>query len=133
MAKENFRYLCQICDAEFNSDVKTNECYWCKSKIGLILSDYTNPDLIYEPYLIMDMSPKTVGTYAEKNKKVSKDKILEDKIKEQERKDILTEEKFGVKPLKKSGKRPFWRNDDKPLDLSKIKNVKKYIQTGDSN
>jgi putative FmdB family regulatory protein len=29
-----------------------------------------------------------------------------------------------------SGKRPWWRNTDKPLDLKKIKNVKKYIEEG---
>lgn len=28
------------------------------------------------------------------------------------------------------GKRPWWRDTDKPLDIKKIKNVKKYIEEG---
>lgn len=131
MAKENFRYNCLKCECEFDCPAETNKCYWCNSIDSIELVDYTDPNVIYEPDLILDLTPKTLGSYAEKNsRRVSKDKILEESLKKEQKKADLIEEKFGTRPIKKTKKKPFWRTDDKPLDLGKIKDVNKYIRTG---
>ena len=39
----------------------------------------------------------------------------------------------GRRKAREEGKKCWWRKDGKPLDLSKIKNTEKYIQTGETD
>ena len=70
----------------------------------------------------LDMTPTTIGQQAERNEKRGGEKYeawVEQKKQEQKAKEEAT---------------PWWREKgEKPLDTSKIKDVNKYILTGDKD
>jgi hypothetical protein len=83
---------------------------------------------------VLDASPKTLGAHAERNTA---------KLGEEGRKRVSEKSKPGKRlmPLapggtwddtpKESRKKPWWRKSDKPINLNKIKDTKKYIETGE--
>ena len=92
---------------------------------------------IYEAPIVIDRVIRTVGQQAEYNaRKMGKEKVAEktEQLKRgyNRRKGNLP---AGAKRVETPTENPFWRegNGGKPLDLKKIKNVKKYIMSGDKN
>jgi putative FmdB family regulatory protein len=69
----------------------------------------------------------TIGQQGERNaKKAGKTKIEE--MTAQRDQDRRKAQKLVGKD---AGKKPWWRESEKPLDLKKIKDVKKYIERGE--
>lgn len=92
------------------------KCPACRRK--KLVRDYSRPCEL----VIQDGTPKTVGQAAERNQKAW-GKELSD-IKAQK---IIGEKEFA----RRTAPPPFWRkNSKKPLDLSKVKDATRYIQTG---
>lgn len=58
----------------------------------------------------------TVGAIADKNRKEMGEEQYQKKLEE-------------LKP--KRGEKPWWRDEDKPLDTKKLKDTNKYIMTGE--
>lgn len=69
----------------------------------------------------VEQEATTVGQLGERNaRKMGK-----------ERHDKKCDELLGpTKVAQRDAPRPWWRDDDKPLDLSKVKNTERYIKTG---
>ncbi len=76
-------------------------------------------------FIIQDLTPKTLGQQAERNAKVEG----------KEQQQIRSEKLLGPKGLaKKNAKTPWWRKEgSKPLDVTKIKDKKKFILTGEKD
>lgn len=85
--------------------------------------DFSKPRLASEVVLI-DGPPTTVGKQAELNaKKMGKEQVQQ-----------KAEEILGPKGMaKRNAPIPFWRKSDKPLDLTTVKDTRKYIETGDKS
>lgn len=129
-----YEYACENCDNNFEvvqsiHDNPLLKCDKCKKKklyrvIGL-------------PYIMNHTEPKTLAQLAERNEKHRFGKYeLEEKRRtaKTQTKDVLSQNlpKGAGPPIKREAFTPWWRpGTDKPVDLKKIKNVKKYVETGE--
>jgi len=86
--------------------------------------------------------PKTFGQAAEQNaKRLGKERMQMMEEAEKERVSRFTGKlPPGAKPITATGETPPWRDGsfgnkplEKPLDLGRVKDVKKYIETGETN
>lgn len=111
----NYRYGCENCSHEFEiyqtlDEPKKKKCPECKK--------YKLERLIGNVTLLVKPAVKTIGHQASRNR---------DKFSTCERQEL------GVEKTKEV---PWWRkglkDPTKPLNVNKIKNVKKYIETGDT-
>lgn len=124
----NYHYICKNCEYEFEVFQSIHEnpkkrCEKCKK--------HKLERIIYAA-MVIDKTPKTIGSWAEaENKKLGAEQV------ELKKKKLMEESKVPYtgpgKPLKKEKIKPWWRTSDKPLDLKTVKNVEKYIITGDKN
>lgn len=123
-----YDYICSNCGHRFETkqgikDGPLTNCPACAT-----------PNLeraITTPLMIIDTTPKTLGTLAERNKKnigsYELDKLgREHKTK---KKQTLKLSK-GMSRSTTNKERPFWRDSDKPLNLNKIEDVGGYIENG---
>jgi putative FmdB family regulatory protein len=127
-------YQCNSCQFSFNTEQSITEPYFttcphCKQET---LEKLFTPCV---PFVIIKGEPTTLGQLAEaNNKKFGKEQVSlkqeEDRRKRTRKSNIpLT---YGAKPLDRSKpERPWYRPDsDTVLNLKKIKNVERYIETG---
>lgn len=121
-----YDYRCNACGHEFElyqsfADKVKRTCPECKKKslerlIGCGIAAFCQQE------------PTTLGQQGERNAKAA------GKAKMEEAAEKRAEDKKKAQQLlgKDKGKTPWWREKDgKPLDLKKVKNVKKYIETGE--
>lgn len=109
--------VCPDCDHryELEQSIKYDLPYTCPACDGKNLTqDYGRKSLT-----INDGVPRTIAQQAEQNAKALGTEKMEE---------MRTESK---KLLGRDKPRPWWRDEDKPVDLSKIKDVNKWIATGD--
>lgn len=91
------------------------KCPKCRKK--KLVRDYSRPwDTVY-----MDRTIRTVGQQAEHNEKKLGQELHDKKCRE-----ILGAEEYE----RRKAPPPFWRKSKKPLNLNKIKDINRYIQTG---
>lgn len=117
-----YQYQCQNCNHDFDTvqsihDEALTKCPKCKRK--------KLQRVIHSPYIINHTGEvKTIYHQAERNtKKLGKYEL---QAKEQE-----ANKNYHNMPKTQT---PWWREGTKkPIDLKKIKNTKKYIETGDKN
>ena len=76
-------------------------------------------------FVLQDLTPKTAGQDAERNKKRWGKELTQ----------IKAEQILGPKEMeRRASPTPWWREDgSKPLDLTKVKDVQKYVHTGDKS
>lgn len=127
-----YEYACPACNIAFDafhqmSDEPLKTCIGC-DKDTLIR-------LFSVPNVKVESEPKTVGELAERNtRKMSKDELAEKSVLKMLKKRKGMDEiaaKSGGKVIKSADTIPWWRNgSQKPLDTSKISNIRKYIETG---
>jgi len=135
-----YEYECEKCKIRFeiSHSIKQpplEDCPKCKAVKSL-------ERLISEPFMIIDKTPKTLGSMADKNNRTMGKYKLEDKIQENiDRKnkaqDKLLEESekiTGVKPVDKRKIKKSWFNKDSnnPTKLAKLtkEQKKNYIEKG---
>lgn len=122
-----YDYRCNACGYEFElyqsfDDKVKRTCPDCKKKalerlIGCGIAAFCQQD------------PTTIGQLGERNAKAAGKTKIDEMAAEKEQDKKKAQQLLGKEP----GKRPWWRDSDKPLDLKKVKNVKKYIEKGDKN
>ena len=122
-----YEYLCSNCEERFEAaqsikDKPLKRCPKCgKHKL---VRQFGTPE-----FFVMGAEPKTVGELAKRNTgKMSQHEYVDRLANDEKRYEKLT----GKKKKKKKAPKPWWRDTDKPLDLSKIKNTQKYIETGET-
>lgn len=138
-----YNYVCEKCSYRCSQDrpigtPHPKKCPKCKAKYSDdgegYHQDYANLNIIS----VVKGQPTTVGQQMEINEKKRGRELSEITLSQSEKgKKKITSKKRKVDTAKE-GETPWWRNgviDDlpkmeKPLDLSKIKNVDKYIETG---
>jgi putative FmdB family regulatory protein len=135
-----YEYACPECNIAFDAIQKMSEdplkkCQWCEQ--NTLIRIYSVPNVKVEK------EPTNIGELAEFNtKRMSKDELCEKSELKKEKKRKGLEEmasRVGGKLLKKSDKLPWWRDgktfgskySEKPIDTSKIKNIRKYVETGE--
>jgi len=128
-----YEYLCQTCTYNFEQkqsihDDALEECPSCLCK--------SLERVIFAPMLISNGEPRTLGTLAEKNRRKMGQYAIDKRVRDRKEKDkkarkLVLPEGASRSTLKKE--KPFWRTEDKPLNLHKIKNVEKYILEGKTN
>ena len=121
-----YDYRCDRCGYEFElyqsfSDKIKRTCPDCKKTtlkrlIGCGLGGFCQQDAT------------TIGQLGERNAKTAGKSKIEELGATNEENNKKAQQLLGKEP----GKKPWWRTTDKPLDLKKIKNVKKYIEEGKS-
>jgi len=110
----NYHYLCENCESEFQIEqsIKEDPIQYCSDCKTMSLRR------VIHAVTVIDTTPKTLGSQAEKNA-ISMG-----------REQVALKEAENVWK-KKPKERPWWRpNSDSPVDLKKIKNMKKYIEEG---
>lgn len=122
-----YDYLCSACGYEFEvyqsfTDKVKRTCPDCKKKtlerqIGCGIAAFCQQD------------PTTIGQLGERNAKAAGNTKRDEMIAQKEQDKVKAQQLLGKEP----GKKPWWRDEDKPLDLKKVKNIKKYIEKGDKN
>lgn len=146
MSERKWRYYCESCDWHKESDTKIKGIvgYLCKKcKEGTILDATDNIEPRFSMYVFQE--PKTVEHQGYRNNKRVGHAFLEEKehLKKAKRRKAaeITAAKSGGKLYKKDPNvKQWWRDgtlpgvakSDKPIDTSKIANVKKYIETGET-
>jgi hypothetical protein len=143
----DWKYGCSECKFYQESETKIKyfvgyECPKCKNGYVIELSEQNNK----VPFAIVKSEPKTVGMLAKRNTdKMSKGEVAEKLYKDKwvRQPSELAMEVTGGKPLKRKPRTPWYRDgsvrakglekQDKPLDITQIKNPEKYIMTGDKN
>jgi hypothetical protein len=88
-----------------------------------------------ENFVFCHQEPTTFGQQAEANaKRVGKEQMekMAEEYKEANHKAKMQNLPAGAKPMKDKYKaeKPWWRDTDQPLDVSKIRDTKKYILEG---
>jgi hypothetical protein len=93
------------------------KCPSCRKK--QLVRDWGEPS----DCIIRDNTPKTAGQDAERNAKLLGKELTQKKA----------EEVLGDKTMaKRNAPTPWWREpNSKPLDVSKVKDVKRFIETGE--
>lgn len=137
-----YDYDCHACQSVFEfqqsfTDEKLTICPLCGAKDNI-------ERLISIPaFIFVQGEPCNVEHQADRNtRKLSKDFLSEKAGKKQEAKERFwkeTEQRSGGKVIKPSKKLPWWRDgsvpgtqrSEKPIDTSKISNIRKYIETGE--
>lgn len=131
-----YQYECDNCGKNFEiqqsiHDKSLTKCPQCKkNKLYRI---------IFAPYIINHTEPSNVVSLAERNTSKMGKYELETKRRKDSvdrRVDTLSQKlPRGAEIVKrKDTKAPWWRpGTDRPIDLKKIKNVKKYIETGNKD
>jgi putative FmdB family regulatory protein len=119
-----YDYRCNSCGHEFEvyqsfADKVKRTCPECKKKtlerlIGCGIAAFCQQE------------PTTIGQLGERNAKTAGKSKVEEIAAETEASNKKAQQMLS----KEAGKKPWWREGDKPLDLKKIKNVKKYIEEG---
>jgi putative FmdB family regulatory protein len=119
-----YDYRCNSCGHEFEvyqsfTDKVKRTCPDCKKKtlerlIGCGIAAFCQQD------------PTTIGQLGERNAKSAGKTKVDEIAAETEASNKKAQQMLS----KEAGKKPWWRDSDKPLDLKKIKNVKKYIEEG---
>jgi hypothetical protein len=94
--------------------------------------------VIHAPYVINHTEPKNIVSLAERNtKKMGKYELEAKRERDKPKKEDVLSRKLpnGAEIVKrKPPKTPWWRpGTNKPVDLKKIKNKKKYIETGNKD
>lgn len=134
-----YEYACPKCEIAFDtiqsmSEAPLRECPMCERN--------TLVKLFSVPNAVVQHDPKTIGELAERNSKnMSKDELAEKSGKKKEAKRKGLEElasKVGGEAIKKSETLPWWRDgksfgskrSEKPIDTSKITNIRKYVENG---
>lgn len=134
-----YEYACRDCEIAFDvmqrmSEDPLRECPMCEQQ--------TLTRLFSCPNVIVEREPTTIGELAAKNSKnMSKDELAEKsgKKKEAKRKGLAElANKVGGEAMQKSDSLPWWRDgksfgskkSDKPIDTSKITNIRKYVEDG---
>lgn len=117
----NYHYQCSNCGHSFEIVRSIKEpilkrCPNCKK--------HKLETIIHSIFISIKKDPKTVGHLAGNNR----DKMSLTELADRQEK----EESSRIKKKKKP-KKPWWRESEKPLDLKKVKNVKKYIETGNKD
>ena len=124
MTIPSYQFICDNCDHGFDlfqgiKEELPKKCPQCKTKIN------NGFHQVYAAGIaIVYNSPTTVGQQAEINeKRVGKEQL-----------ELMAahDRKIRKMPEKKKDDSK-WAFDDKPLDLKKIKDVRKYVETGDMN
>ncbi len=118
-----YEYACKDCEIAFDAiqsmkEAPLLECPMCERK--------TLIKLFSVPNAIVQHDPKTIGELAERNSK-NKRKGLEELA-----------SKVGGEAIRKSETLPWWRDgksfgskrSEKPIDTSKITNIRKYVENG---
>ena len=115
--------ICDNCNFQQELEQSIHEalptvCPQCKGET--LRQDYAS-----KSFIVQDADPKTVGQQAERNAKKLGSEMA----------DIEARKIAGPATIaKREAPTPFWREPgSKPLDVSKIKDVNKYIATGDMN
>jgi len=136
-----YDYDCHACQSVFEfqqsfSDEKLTECPLCGTAGSI-------ERLISMPmFMFVKGEPENITHLAERNSaKLGKDYIQEHQGKKRDAKEKMlkeTEQQSGGKVIRPSGKLPFWRDgrpgtqrSEKPIDTSKISNIRRYIETGE--
>lgn len=134
-----YEYACPDCELAFEmlqkmSDDVLKVCPFCSKK--------TLTKLFSVPHIQIESEPKTIGELAERNtKKMSKDELSEktERKLEKRRQGLAeTAAKVGGKAIKQSDTIPWWRDgksfgskySEKPIDTTKISNIRRYVETG---
>jgi len=122
-----YDYRCKNCGYQFEvyqsfDEPKKKACPDCKKKtlerlIGCGIAAFCQQD------------PTTIGQLGERNAKEAGKTKIDEMAAQKEQDKIKAQQLLGKEP----GKKPWWRDGDKPLDLKTVKNVKKYIEKGDKN
>lgn len=124
-----YSYVCDDCDYSYEQvrsihKAHPKKCPNCSSKTGLHQNYQTVSGLGF-----VKNGPTTIGQQMELNEKtwgreltqVKQDEALKKRNWKTSKKDL---------PWWRSGKVDGLPREEKPLDLTKVKNVKKYIETG---
>lgn len=136
-----YEYACRECEIAFDafqkmSDKPLKTCPMCEKDILVKLFSI--------PHIKVESDPKTIGELAERNtRRMSKDELAEkSELKRDKRKQGMKEiaNKAGGKAIEQPDSIPWWRDgksfgckySDKPIDTSKISNLRKYVETGQS-
>jgi len=121
-----YHFICETCDEcwELTQSIKKDlpkKCCKCgEAKPNRFYQDYSQYDLFFHVYT----DPNTVGQQDERNKKKMGRELSQ----------ITAEEIAGPKTMaKKRTPKPWWQDGDKPLNLSTVKDVGKFIETGEKN
>lgn len=121
-----YEYQCSNCEHGFYAaqsikDEPLKRCPECKKH--KLVRQFGTPE-----FFVMGAEAKTVGELAKRNTgKMSADQYV-DRLEG----DKVRYEKLTGKKKKKKPPKPWWRDTDKPLDLKKIRNVQKYVETGET-
>lgn len=133
-----YQYVCRPCEVSFETFQKMSEdpikeCpFCCKPVLEKLYS---------VPHISVPDNPKTLGQLAEYNtKKMSEeDRNLQTQMKKEKRKRGIRkiEQETGGKIIEASKEVPWWRSgqngttySDKPVDTTKITNIKRFVETG---
>jgi putative FmdB family regulatory protein len=119
-----YDYRCNACGdsfelyQSFNDNIKRT-CQKCGQKKLERLIDCGLDAFCYDV--------TTIGQQGERNaKKAGKTKV-DEMVANRDENRKKAQKLLGKEP----GKKPWWRETDKPLDLKKVKDVKKYIEKGE--
>lgn len=137
-----YNYVCEKCNYRCSKErpigtPHPKKCPKCKTKYSDDGEGYHQDYSTLNVISVIMGQPTTIGQQMEMNEKKRGRELSEITLRESEK----NKKKVGKGrkvDTKKEGETPWWRNGviddlpkmDKPLDLSKIKDTKKYIETG---
>ncbi len=124
-------FYCDDCDQVFAEsqsihDRVRDKCPQCGAKTP------TFNQLFGNPHVLILGEATTVGQQSERNvKRLGKELIQIQEEQELAKRQPIARNGRKIEKRSKTKERPFWRKDsDKPLDISKIPDLKKYIEHG---
>jgi putative FmdB family regulatory protein len=137
-----YEYECDKCShhhEEFRglSEPHPTKCPGCSEAYGDAYHQVYHPGIA-----IVYGQPTTVGQQAEINaKRVGKERLQEIAAEENAKRGFTGKMPKNGKLVKQKGATPWWRQGkvaglapmDKPLDLKKVANVQKYVETGETS
>ena len=137
-----YAYACDACgkpheEFRFKYDDAPKACPNCSATEPAFHQSFMGSS----PVCLVRGSPTTLGQQAEANaRRLGSDRMEELHQQEKERVGGFTGRlPEGARPITGTGETPPWRDGsygnrpmDKPLDLSQVKNVKKYIEKGET-
>lgn len=131
-----YEFVCEKCRGHFELEQSITlplptACCDCGATEPAFHQNYAET----QPFLTVQQDPTTFGQQAERNAKRVGKEVVDMMAEEYDVSNRRAKQKLGLpvpngaEPTRQryKPKRPWWRDSDKPLDVSKVKDVKKFV------